>query len=191
MKASLVEWIGRHRRSLVFLAIVLAAGGLYSAFGLPVSLFPHVQFPRIRVSLSAGDRPAQRMELQVTRPMELAVRGVPGVVDIHSTTSRGSTEIIADFKWGTDMVRKQLEIEGAVSRTLPKVPQGTTFDVQRMEPTLYPVTGYSLTSKTLSPVALRNLAEYQIRPLLSSIPGVAHVQVQGGQIAEYHVDVNP
>jgi len=191
VRASLVEWIERHRRSLVFLALVLAGGGLYSALGLPVSLFPHVQFPRIRISLDAGDRPAQRMELRVTRPMELAVRSIPGVEKIHSTTSRGSTEIIADFKWGTDMVRKQLEIEGAISRTLPNVPPGTTFDVQRMEPTLYPVTGYSLTSKTLSPVALRNLAEFQIRPLLSSIPGVAHVEVQGGQIAEYHVDVNP
>ena len=191
MKASLVDWIGRHRRSLVFLALILAAGGIYSALGLPVSLFPHVEFPRIRVSLDAGDRPAQRMELQVTRPMELAVRSVPGVVAIHSTTSRGSTEIIADFDWGTDMVRKMLEVEGAVTRALPTVPAGTTFDVERMEPTLYPVTGYSLTSKTESPVALRNLAEFQLRPLLASIPGVAHVEIQGGQIAEYHVDVNP
>ncbi len=89
------------------------------------------------------------------------------------------------------MVRKQLQIEGAVNRTLPTVPAGTTFDVERMEPTLYPVTAYSLTSKTESPVALRNLAEFQLRPLLSSLPGVAHVEVQGGQIAEYHVDVNP
>ncbi|MGH8274820.1 MAG: efflux RND transporter permease subunit [Gammaproteobacteria bacterium] len=191
MTASLVEWIGRHRRSLVFLAIILAAGGIYSALGLPVSLFPHVQFPRIRVSLDAGDRPAPRMELQVTRPMELAVRSVPGVTSIRSTTSRGSTEIIADFKWGTDMVRKQLEIEGAVNKTLPKVPANTTFDVQRMETTLYPVTGYSLTSKTESPVALRNFVEFQLRPLLSSVPGVAHVEVQGGQIPEYHVNVNP
>jgi len=191
VRFSLVEWIGHHRRSLVFLTLVLAAGGIYSALGLPVSLFPHVEFPRIRVSLDAGDRPAQRMELQVTRPMELAVRSVPGVQDVRSTTSRGSTEIIADFKWGIDTVRKQLEIEGAVSKTLAKVPAGTTFDVERMEPTLYPVTGYSLISKTESPVALRNIAEFQLRPLLSSIPGVAHVQVQGGQIAEYHVDVDP
>ena len=191
MKTSLVEWIGRHRRSLVFLAIILAVGGIYSALGLPVSMFPHVQFPRIRVSLNAGDRPAQRMELQVTRPMELAVRSVPGVTGIRSTTSRGSTEIIADFKWGTDTVRKQLEIEGAVNKTLPKVPPDTTFDVQRMETNLYPVTGYSLTSKTESPVALRNFVEFQLRPLLSSVPGVAHVEVQGGQIPEYHVNVNP
>ncbi len=191
MKASLVEWIGRHRRSLVFLAVILAAGGIYSALGLPVSLFPHVDFPRIRVSLSLGDRPASRMELQVTRPMELAVRSVPGVIALHSTTSRGETEIIADFDWGTDTISKQLQIEAAVTSALPDVPAGTTFDVERMEPTLYPVTGYSLTSKTESPVALRNLAEFQLRPLLSSIPGVARVEVQGGQIGEYHVDVNP
>lgn len=191
MKVAFVEWVERHRRSLVFLAVVLAAGGVLSAIGLPTSLFPHVQFPRIRVSLDAGDRPAQIMELQVTRPMELAVRGVPGVTAIHSTTSRGSAEIIADFAWGTDMVQKMLEVGGAVNRALPQAPPGTSFDVERMEPTLYPVVGYSLTSKTESPVALRNLAEFQLRPLLAAIPGVLHVGVQGGQIAEYHVDVNP
>ncbi|HKS93716.1 MAG TPA: efflux RND transporter permease subunit [Gammaproteobacteria bacterium] len=191
MKVAFVEWVERHRRSLVFLAVVLAAGGALSAIGLPTSLFPHVQFPRIRVSLDAGDRPAQIMELQVTRPMELAVRSVPGVTAIHSTTSRGSAEIIADFAWGTDMVQKMLEVEGAVNRALPQTPPGTSFDVERMEPTLYPVVGYSLTSKTESPVALRNLAEFQLRPLLAAIPGVLHVGVQGGQIAEYHVDVNP
>lgn len=187
----LSEWIGRHRRSLVFLALVLAAAGIYSGMGLPVSLFPHVQFPRIRVSLDSGDKPAQRMEMRVTRPMELAVRSVPGVTAVHSTTSRGTTEIIADFKWGTDMVRKMLEVEGEINRALPKVPAGTTFKVERMEPTLYPVTAYSLTSKTVSPVKLRNIAKFRLRPLLSTINGVGHVGIQGGQIAEYHVDVNP
>lgn len=131
------------------------------------------------------------MELQVTRPMELAVRSVPGVTSIRSTTSRGSAEIVANFAWGTDMVQKMLEVEGAVNRALPQTPPGTGFDVQRMETSLYPVVGYSLTSKTESPVALRNIAEFQIRPLLAAVPGVLQVQVQGGEIAEYHVDVNP
>lgn len=187
----LSRWIGRHRRSLVFLALVLALAGIYSGYSLPVSLFPHVQFPRIRVMLSSGDRPAPRMEMRVTRPMELAVRSVPGVVDIHSRTSRGATEIVVDFRWGTDMVRKMLEVEGKVSGALSQVPPGTTFQVRRMEPTLYPVTAYSLTSKTVSPVKLRNIAEYQLRPLLSTIHGVGHVGIQGGQIAEYHVDIDP
>ena len=191
MKRISVDGLMRHRRSLVFLTLVLALGGLLSVSGLPVSLFPATDFPRLRVSLAAGDQPARSMELRVTRPMELAVRGVPGVTSVYSTTSRGSAEIIADFRWGTNTVEKKLQVEGAVSKALSQVPAGTTFDVERMETNLYPVTGYSLTSKSESPVALRNLAEYQLKPLLSSLPGVAHVEIQGGEIAEYHVDVNP
>lgn len=191
MKTYFGDWVGRHRRSLVFLAVVLAIGGIFGALGLPTSLFPQVQFPRIRVSLDSGDLPAEIMELQVTRPMELAVRSVPGVTRIQSTTSRGSTDIIADFAWGTDMVQKMLEVEGAVNRALPAAPPGTSFDVHRMETTLYPVVAYSLTSKSESQVALRNLAEFELRPLLATVPGVLRVQVQGGQIGEYHVDVNP
>lgn len=191
MSTPFAAWLERHRRSLVFLAILLAIGGIYSGLGLPTSLFPQAVFPRLRVSLSAGDLPAKRMELRVTRPAALAVRSIPGVTDIHSITSRGATEIIADFKWGTDIVRKKLQAEGAISRILSKLPRDATFDVQRMEVTLYPVVSYSLTSRTESPVALRNLARFTLRPLLASIPGVAHIGVQGGQIAEYHVNVNP
>lgn len=191
MKTSFAGWLERHRRGLIFLAVLLAIGGLYSAMGLPTSLFPHTVFPRLRVSLDAGDLPAKRMELRVTRPAALAVRSVPGVTDIRSITSRGTTEIIADFNWGTDIVRKKLQAEGAVNRILSKLPRDATFNVQRMEVTLYPVVGYSLTSKKLSPVRLRNLARFTLRPLLASIPGVQHVNVQGGEIAEYHVNVNP
>ncbi len=191
MKRRSVGWLMRHRRSLVFLVMILALGGVLSISGLPVSLFPRTDFPRLRVSLAAGDQPAERMELLVTRPLELAVRSVPGVVAVYSTTSRGAAEIIVDFKWSTDTVKKKLQVEGAVNKALSQIPAGTTFDVERMETSLYPVTGYSLTSKSETPVALRNLAEYQLKPLLSSLPGVAHVEIQGGEIAEYHVDVDP
>ena len=83
-------WIQAHRRSILFLLVVLAVGGLASSLLLPVSLFPHVEFPRVLVSLEAGDRPAERMTVEVTPPVEEAVRAVPGVRTVRSTTSRGS-----------------------------------------------------------------------------------------------------
>ena len=60
------NWIHDHRRSILFLMVVLAGAGIISALSLPVSLFPTVSFPRVVVSLDAGDRPAQQMEMQVT-----------------------------------------------------------------------------------------------------------------------------
>ena len=66
--STLTEWIGRHRRSLLFLLLLPVLAGIGAALSLPVALFPNIQFPRVRISLDAGDRPAQQMVLQVTTP---------------------------------------------------------------------------------------------------------------------------
>jgi CzcA family heavy metal efflux pump len=184
-------FLGRHRRSLLFLAAVLTVGGVFSAFNLPVALFPNTQFPRIVVELDAGERPAPQTELRVTRPVELAVRDIPGVESVRSTTSRGSAEIYVNFGWGRDMIQALLSVESRINVLLPQLPSGTTFTVERRDPTVFPVIAYSLTSDTESLVQLRDIGEYQLVPLLSRVQGVAKVQVQGGHEAEYHVDVDP
>lgn len=187
---STIEWASTHRRSILFLLAILVAGGIASAFVLPVALFPQVNFPRLRIDLDAGDRPADRMVLEVTKPIEEAVRSIPGVVNIRSTTSRGTAELSVQFGWGEDMVRKFLEVESTINRLATSLPSGTVFDVRRMDPTVFPVLAYSMTSDTVSPSELRNIAEYQLRPLLSSVNGVTRIGVQGGAVEEYHVNVD-
>ena len=184
-------WLRTHRRSVLFLCAMLAAGGLFSAFLMPVSLFPNVAFPRVQVFLDSGDRPADQMALQVTRPVATAIRNVRGVTNVRSTTSRGSAEVTVDFNWGTDMRQALLEINASVSQILAQLPAGTLLSTRRADPTVFPILAYSLRSQTLSQSQLYDLAQYQLRPLLSSVTGVARVQVQGGAISEYHVDVDP
>ncbi len=185
------DWIQRHRYSILFLIGVLAIGGLAAGLKLPVALFPHVNFPRVVVNLDAGSRPAGQMAIEVTWPVEEAVRSVPGVRKVRSTTSRGSAEISINFDWGQDMVAAALQVESAINQVLPRLPKGTEFRVRRMDPTVMPVLGYSLTSDTHSLVQLRNIALYQLRPLLSTIKGVARIGVQGGATEEYRVTVDP
>ncbi|MGA8007759.1 MAG: efflux RND transporter permease subunit, partial [Thiomonas sp.] len=184
-------WLQRHRRSVLFLLALLAAGGVFAAFKLPVSLFPNVDFPRVVVSADAGDRPASKMMLQVTQPLEQAVRRVPGVVDVRSTTSRGTADISVSFHWGTPMALAAVQVNEAVTQMLPQLPPGTQVSSKRMDPTVDPVIAYSLTSRSLTPTQLYDLAEFQLRPLLSSIGGVARVQIQGGAQEEYHVTLDP
>ncbi|EIM04296.1 efflux RND transporter permease subunit [Rhodanobacter denitrificans] len=184
-------WMQRHRRSLLFLALMLTLGGLASALRMPVALFPNVAFPRVQVTVDAGDRPADQMAVEVTRPVEEAIRRVRGVRDVRSTTSRGSADIAITFDWGWDMAAALQEVNGAAGQVLPQLPAGTQLSTRRMDPTTFPVLAYSLRSHTLSPSALHDLAEYQLRPLLSGITGVAQVNVQGGEVAEFHADVDP
>jgi CzcA family heavy metal efflux pump len=188
---TLSHWAAAHRRSILFLVAILALAGIAAAIRLPVALFPDVDFPRVVVSLDAGDRPADQMVIAVTRPVEQAIRSVPGVVGVRSASSRGSAELSVNFQWGGDMVVAMLQVESAVNQVLSQLPPGTSFSVRRMDPTVFPVAAYALTSARESLVQLRDLAQYQLVPLLSSIDDVAKVTVMGGRQAEYRVEVDP
>jgi CzcA family heavy metal efflux pump len=188
---SFTQWMQSHRRSILFLLALLALAGTLAAFKLPVTLFPTVDFPRVLVSLDAGDRPADLMMLAVTQPVEEAVRRVPGVRDVRSTTSRGSAEVSVSFDWGIDMGLATSQINQAITQILPSLPSGTQLSTKRMDPTVFPILAYSLTSDTQSQIVLHDLARYQLRPLLSSVNGVARIQVTGGAQEEYQVTVDP
>ena len=184
-------WAAAHRRSLLFLLAVAAIVGGVLMFRLPSSLFPAVDFPRVVVSLDAGDRPADQMEAAVTRPMEQAIRRVPGVVNVRSTTSRGSAEISTSFAWGTDMASATLQVNAATAQIVSQLPAGTQVSTRRMDPTVFPIVAYSLTSKTVSLATLRSVADYQIAPQLSGIAGVARADAIGGAVEEYQAVVDP
>ncbi len=188
---SFTAWAHSHARSILFLLGALAVAGAVASFSLPVALFPQVNFPRVRITLDAGDRPAEQMMVEVTTPVEEAVRAIPGVRNLRSTTSRGAAEISVNFDWGEDMVSAMLQSQSQVNRILPALPAGTSFEVERMDPTVFPVIAYSLTSDSHSLVELRDLALYTLRPALSTVQGVARVGVQGGRVEEYRVTVDP
>lgn len=185
------RWSRRHARFIVFLTAVAALAGAAASVRLPVALFPHVSFPRVRVALEAGDQPAERMSVEVTTPLEEAVRAVPGVRGVRSTTSRGSAQVLVDFDWGQDMLAAMLQVDSQVNRLLPALPPGATFTVERMDPTVFPSLAYSLTSDTRSLTELRDLASYEMRPALSAVTGVARIEVQGGDVEEFRVVADP
>ncbi len=188
---TVAQWASQHRRSVLFLLVVAALGGVFAGLKLPIALFPNVAYPRVEVNITAGDRPADATVVAVTRPVEQAIRTVPGVTAVRSTTSRGSAELSVTFNWGSDMDRAEQQVQSAVARVLPDLPQGTSFSARKMNPTVYPVAAYSLISDRITPIQLRDLAEYQLVPLLSAVPGVASVGVDGGDLPEFRVSANP
>ena len=187
----LSQWLQAHRRSILFLLSLLVIGGLVAAWQMPVALFPHINFPRIVVHLDAGDRTADQTALQVTQPIENAVRSVPGVRNIRSTSSRGEAEISLNFEWGLDMLAAKMQVESAINQALPQLPSGTEFTVAREDPTIFPSVAYTLTSDSLSIGALRDIAKFQVRPVLSAVKGVARVEIMGGSDDEIQISVDP
>ena len=189
---SFSAWVEGHRRSLLTVAFALALAGVFAAISLPVGLFPVTSFPRIRIEVDAGSMPARQMLVEVTEPLEQVARAVPGAQEVTSTTSRGSAEIFVNFPWGYDMNQALLAVDAAFAQQLPSLPQGTSYDIIQMSPNvIMPFVSYALISKSVAPADLRQLAQYQIVPLLTGIPGVRRVGVLGGQTPEVQVSVDP
>lgn len=127
----------RHSRSIWLGIVLVTLAGLVAATRLPVTLFPHIDYPRVVVAIDAGDRDAGQMAADITRPAEIAMREIPGVTQVRSTTSRGSAEIALTFSWGEDMARALLATQGAMATILPDLPTGTRFTTRRSDPTIF------------------------------------------------------
>lgn len=181
------NWISYHKRSLLFLFFLLGLAGSILSFKMPVSLFPKVDFPRVVVNIDTSDRSAELMDIQITRPVVEAIRNIPGVVSVRATSSRGSAEISVNFEWGADMVASMLQVDAAINRLVPSLPTGTVFRVRRMDPTVFPVIAYSITSEKIPTYKIFDIAKYQIAPLILGVKGVAKVDVVSSSKEEYHI----
>src|SRR5437868_3650720 len=189
---TLARLISEQKRAVLVLIALLCAAGLYAAWQLPIAIFPQTDFPRIVIIVDNGVVPAPQTLVSVTRPIEEAMNGIPGIAHIRSKTSRGASEISLFFNWNVD-IRQSLQLVQArlsqLSATLPP-----TAEIRNVEPltfAVFPVTGYSLTSTARDQASLRDIATYMIRPRLARLPGIASVGVAGGKVREYHVRVDP
>ena len=102
---NLARLISRQSRAVVVLILLLSAAGLYAARQLPTAIFPQTDFPRIVIIIDNGVVPAPQMLASVTRPLEEAMNGIPGIVRIKSTTSRGATQVDLFFSWNVDVLQ--------------------------------------------------------------------------------------
>jgi CzcA family heavy metal efflux pump len=188
---TLFEYVRRHARALLFTIAVLAASGVALLQQMPVSLFPDVTFPRIVILADNGEEPAERMMIEVTKPLEETASSIPGVSTVRSITGRGSTEISVNLNWGTDVQQTLQLLQGRIANVRSALPARATIQTEQMSVAVFPILGYSLTSDFVSLVDLRDIALYQIRPALMRVGGVARVEVTGGDTREFRVTVAP
>src|SRR5882762_10903105 len=188
----LARLVSDQSRAVLVMIALLCAAGLYAAWQLPIAIFPSTDFPRIVIIVDNGVAPATQTLVSVTRPIEEAMNGIPGIKRIKSKTSRGSSEISLYFDWKGD-IRQSLQLVQArlsqLASTLPSTAQ--IRNIERLTFAVFPVTGYSLTSDTRDLASLRDVATYTIRPQLARLPGVATVGVAGGKTREFHIRVDP
>jgi len=187
---TLVASSRRRAVAIYLLLALLAAVGIFEGLRMPASIFPSVTFPLVKVIADVGEEPAAHVMPTVTRPLEEAILRVPGVQLVRSITSRGSAELTAQFGWGTDMQAALQRVEAETQRVRPDLPPQTKIDVQWMNPAVFPIQGYALTSDTRTQAELRELADFKLKPALFRIPGVSQVFVIGGRNREFEVQLD-
>jgi CzcA family heavy metal efflux pump len=184
-------WFHRLSRPILFLTISLALVGGYLAVSIPISVFPNTDFPRIVVGVDNGVMPIDQMLVTITRPIEEAVNSVPGLQKVTSVTSRGSAEVDLYFDWKSDMILTLQRVDAVVARLQADLPPTAKVETHRMTFAVFPIIGYSLTSDTVPPNKLWEIATYDLKPRLNRLDGVATVIIQGGRVPEYQVTPDP
>lgn len=180
----------RFKSPIAVILLLILIGGAFSYQNMKTSLFPNVTFPKIKIIAQNGEQPVEKMMVTVTKPLENAIKGVDNIRLIRSTTSMGSCEISAFMSWNSDIDLDKQQVESQITQIKNDLPPDVQITVEKMNPSILPVMGYSLQSDTKSPVELKLIAQYTIKPYLSRIQGVSSIQVIGGKEKEYRIVLN-
>jgi CzcA family heavy metal efflux pump len=190
-EAAELPWFKRLSRPILFLTISVALVGAYLAISIPVAVFPSTDFPRIVVGVDNGVMPIDQMLVTITKPIEEAVNSVPGLQKVTSITSRGSAEVDLYFNWNSDMILTLQRVDAVVARLQADLPPTAKVETHRLTFAVFPIIGYSLTSDSVPPNKLWEIATYDIKPRLNRLDGVATVIIQGGRVPEFQVTPDP
>jgi HAE1 family hydrophobic/amphiphilic exporter-1 len=188
---SIAELAVKHRVTVAMAILVVVLLGAVAYGRIPLDLLPSFDFPVIGVLTTATGAAPEEIEALLTRPLEEIVGTVPNIKSIQSTSSEGTSMIIAQFNWGTDMDFAALELRERIDLVRSAFPDDVTPPlVVKFDPSLLPVMTITLTGGG-NQVELRNLASDIVKQRLERIEGVASVAVIGGQEELIRVTVDP
>ena len=177
----------RYKSPIAAILLIILIGGAFSYRNMKTSLFPNITFPKIKIIAENGEQPVDKMMVTVTKPLENAIKRVENINLIRSTTSMGSCEISAFMEWGSDIDLDKQQIESQIAQIKNILPADAQITVEKMNPSILPVMGYSLQSDSKDQMELKMIAEYIVKPYISRVNGVSSVEIIGGKVKEYRI----
>lgn len=185
------RFLNRHARAIYLILCFIAVAGYLAYRNLASDVYPPLSFPRIAVIANLGDMSPERVLLSLTRPLEEACSQVYGVRWIRSKTIRGATEVSVDFQQGTDMIFSLHQLQARIAEMRSRLPANTSLTIELVTPAIFPILSYNISSNSLTQADLYSTTRYQILPALTRVAGVSRAQLQGGDIPEFAVEVDP
>lgn len=188
----IVQFSLRHRGVVVALGVLVIAYGLYLVARTRLDVFPEFAPPQVVIQTEAPGLSSEEVEQLVTTPIETGLNGTPGLNAIRSQSIQGLSVVTLVFRDNTDIFRDRQMVTERLGEVVGHLPQGAG------PPRLGPLTSSTsltlvmgLTSTNRTPMELRTFADWTLRPYLLSVPGVAKVDIFGGEVRQLQVQVNP
>lgn len=181
----------KNRIFVLAIAAILVIYGAMTASRLPVDVFPDLNRPTVTIMTEAEGLAPPEVEQLVTYPIETQMNGLPGVSRVRSTSGIGLSIVYVEFDWGTDIFRNRQQIAERLSLIQPQLPAGVVPQMGPINSIMGQIMLVAVTGPdTVSPMDLRELADFTIRPRLLAIPGVAQVIPIGGEVRQFRVSPN-
>lgn len=192
MLNSIIRLALRQRLAVVVLSMILLILGTWQAMNLPVDVFPDLNRPVVTIMTEARGLAPEEAEVQITTPIENVLNGLPGLVRLRSSSSSGISIVYAEFDWGTDVFKNRQIVAERLQLAKEKLPPDISPVMTPSSSIMGEIMFIGLTSpdQSVSPMDLRTLAEWTIRPRLLSIPGVSQIITIGGDLKQYQILVS-
>lgn len=187
MFAKLIQFSLIQRVFVIVSSVFILIAGASAWFSLPIDAFPDISPTQVKVILKAPGMTAEEIEAQITLPIETELLGIPNQQILRSMTKYAITDITLDFNDGTDIYWARQQVAERLANVMNALPEGLEGGVAPMSTPLSEMFMFSLENPSMSLAERRQLLEWEIRPLLRTIDGVADVNILGGYAKTFQI----
>lgn len=192
MLNSILKWSIVQRWLIVIAAILLSLWGVRVLTQMPLDVFPSFAPPQVEIQTEAPGLAPEEVESLVTRPIESAINGTPGVEAVRSASAVGISAVRVIFGWDTEVYRARQLVTERLQQAQSQLPQGINQpQILPLSSPLSDVIKYAFTSETTPLMEVRRIVDWQVKIRLLAVPGVSQIVVFGGDERQYQVLVDP
>lgn len=188
----IINYSLNNRFVVIVITLLLLLGGIYVTSEMEIDVFPDLNAPTVVVMTEAHGMAPEEVERLVTFPIETAVNGATGIRRVRSNSTMGFSIVWVEFNWDMNIYNARQIVSEKLMNVSVKLPQGVNNPVLAPQASLLgEIMIFGLTADTTSALDLRTIAEWNFRPRLLSVGGIAQVTIIGGEFKQYQILVNP